>query len=199
MFTSAVSVGENIRMKKIVSLAIVAVFATFMVIGQANAASTTYTVTAGTGTYDLLTSNNGLDFTFQGTGIDIQNVGTTSVSITNGTLDGAGDITGGDVTFGNTSIPGFTLDQDSEVIHHNTVKGIWSSEIVLGSANGDTLILDGANPVNPTATSFNGTISGGSYTSPAPEAGSAVAFGAMLAAGGLLLFAAKRRSSSTIA
>jgi hypothetical protein len=82
-----------------------------------------------------------------------------------------------------------------------------------GAGSSDTLVYDAVlnqNSSNPSLFTASGLT--GNYTvnaapvtpyvpapTTAPEASSAVAFGAMLAAGGLLLFAAKRRSSSTIA
>jgi hypothetical protein len=179
-------------MKKIVLLTLLAITAGIVLsVGQVKAAS--YTISGTQGTYDL--NIIGSTFTFSGTDIDVQGLGTTDISVTNGFLGTTGNITGGTVTFSNPTFTGFNANGISQDI------AAGSSSIGLTGADGSFLSLFSYAPTAYSPTGFTGDVSGGSYTpgtTPAPEASSVVAFGAMLAAGGLLLFAAKRRSSAPI-
>jgi|GEM_PF-3814591 len=178
-------------MKKIVLLTLAALGA-MLVLSAGQAKASIYTVTAGTGTYDLTTS--GSTFTFTATGFEIQGIGVTNVTVTGGTLDPNGKITGGTVDFSN---PAFT-DFDATGISQSI--GVSGSSIGLDAPNGGFLTLESYAVTSETPTSFAGTVTGGSYSpgTTAPEASSVVAFGAMLAAGGLLLFGVKRRSSAML-
>ncbi len=180
-------------MKKIGLFTVATAFVALLIGTGSNAANAAaYTVahtdTAAAGSLTV----TGSTFTFTDPADVISGLGAGDLTIT-------GDYSGTvatDITATLVESPSTTLDLISDgsgSFFYIPAFDFAAANSITGS-NGATLSYSTTSLV---AGSF--TSAGGSYTTPAPEASSVIALGAMLAAGGLLLFAAKRRSTATIA
>jgi hypothetical protein len=216
---------RNIKMKlnglfTIAAALVVVLGATHVVKAQAYPVLDTYDINStSSGPFTFIVNNNTDTFTFSDpnvvfysivNGSGTYNPGPVSVSGA-GTIDGAGDVLSGSLDFtgsgGWSLIPHLTLNSGT-FNDYNNQEGGYAGPTRSGA---DLDLFSGFYELNIAGSKAHGTFTNsggiesatygivGGYWVPAPETGTLVAFGAMLGAGGLLLFARKRRSSAEIA